>query len=331
MSYDSVPLVSVVITVYNGEKYLGDAIRSILSQDYANFELVICDDCSTDLSSKIIKDYERKDARIHYLKTDTNVGPFVAANQAIIKCNGKYIARLDADDIALPKRLSSQVDYLERNPSYKLIGSSYETIDEDGTVGVRVDNPHTHNEALIFSLFGNPIGHSTVMFSKEFAQRFGFYNEERRKSQDYKLYLDVTRQGGKIGNLNKVLSQYRTHSENITNSFKGPQYKNEQVQFGLDINTEFHKDLLGYNPDRNQLEIVKRGFLGETNGLTKLDKLTALVYLRKLKKKSQKSSRQIWQDSSSQSILEKYVDLTIELLLSDKWTKGFARLLIYKT
>ena len=114
-------LISVIMSVYNGEKYLVQAIDSILNQTYQNFEFIIIDDCSTDNSSHILQEYAQKDSRIKIIKKEKNIGikGFIKnLNLGISLAKGKYIARMDADDISLPERFQKQVDFLENNDDY---------------------------------------------------------------------------------------------------------------------------------------------------------------------------------------------------------------------
>ncbi len=121
-------MVSIIMPVYNSSGYLSDAIESILSQTYSDFEFIIIDDASTDNSIEIIYSYH--DPRIVLLKNDINLGVTHSLNKGIKHARGKYIARMDADDIALPQRIELQVDFLEKNPEFILVGSFFEVIPE---------------------------------------------------------------------------------------------------------------------------------------------------------------------------------------------------------
>ena len=131
------PLVSVIMSVYNGEKYLVQAIDSILNQTYQNFEFIIIDDCSTDNSSHILQEYAQKDSRIKIIKKEKNIGikGFIKnLNLGISIAKGKYIARMDADDISLPERFQKQVDFLENNPEITLVGAQLNLINEQNKI-----------------------------------------------------------------------------------------------------------------------------------------------------------------------------------------------------
>jgi len=114
--------VSIVMSVYNAQKYLDEAIESILNQTYSNFEFIIINDGSTDKSLEIIENYAKKDSRIIVINRE-NKGLIYSLNEGIRKANGKYIARMDADDISLPQRLEKQVEFMEKNKNIGICGT----------------------------------------------------------------------------------------------------------------------------------------------------------------------------------------------------------------
>ena len=124
------PLVSIVLPVYNGERYLAASLDSVLAQTYQNWELVIINDGSTDGTENLILNYP--DKRIKYLPNDSNKGIIFSLNRGLQESKGVYIARLDADDIALPNRFEKQVEFLSENTDYALCGSYFQTIDSNG-------------------------------------------------------------------------------------------------------------------------------------------------------------------------------------------------------
>ncbi|GAH00514.1 unnamed protein product, partial [marine sediment metagenome] len=132
--------VSAIMANYNKAEYLPEAIESILSQTHANLELIIIDDCSTDGSKKIIESYASKDCRIYPIFNNKNEGPPVSRNKGLKIASGKYIAILDSDDIALPRRLDIQYNFLEKHPEFFLVGGGAIDINEDGKE-IRVNRP----------------------------------------------------------------------------------------------------------------------------------------------------------------------------------------------
>src|ERR1700681_1475187 len=133
------PLVSVVLPVYNGERYLTQSINSILFQTYSNWELIIINDGSSDNTENLILNYP--DKRIKYISNDGNKGIIYSLNKGLEKAKGEFIARLDADDVALPFRIEKQVEFLTENTDYAMCGSYFQTIDSNGKILKNVTFP----------------------------------------------------------------------------------------------------------------------------------------------------------------------------------------------
>ncbi len=161
------PLVSVVMSVYNGDLYLREAIESILNQTYTNFEFIIINDGSIDKSSEIIKEYS--DPRIKLIEHE-NQGLARSLNKGIRMSNGEYIARMDSDDISFPTRLDKQVHFLLDNPDYVVVGSKAIII-EKGGAEIFYHESYTAWEDIKTRLIKNPIFHSSAMFRKEIAKK----------------------------------------------------------------------------------------------------------------------------------------------------------------
>ena len=117
------PLVSVLIPCYNCEKYVEEAVMSIIEQSYSNLEILVIDDGSTDNTGSILQELAQKDSRIRYIKNETNLKLIRTLNKGIDLCRGKYIARMDADDISLPTRIVKQVNFLEKHPDIGIVGT----------------------------------------------------------------------------------------------------------------------------------------------------------------------------------------------------------------
>ena len=178
------PSVSVVMPVYNEERYLPQAIESILGQTYQDIEVIIVNDGSSDRSEDIILSYH--DPRIRYVKQD-NRGLAVSLNHGLSLARGEYIARMDADDVSFPLRLERQVSFLENNAAYVLVGTWAEIWSEEQKT--RRIHKHPSSDALLrtFLLFDNPFVHSSVMFRTEVARRIGGYaaGDTGRFAEDY--------------------------------------------------------------------------------------------------------------------------------------------------
>ncbi|WP_334124749.1 glycosyltransferase [Empedobacter brevis] len=210
--------ISVVLPVYNGELYLKEAISSILNQTYSDFELIIINDGSTDNSLNIIHSFD--DNRI-VLIDQSNQGLAKSLNNGLRKAKGKFIARMDADDIALPQRFEKQIQYLEKRTDVKLLGTAIDMIDKDGNV-IATDVPYIGNSFLkkFLQKIGNPFKHPTVIFDREIALNVGGYNEDIGKYfEDYFLWNEIAHHG-KIEILNEVLLKYRVTPGSIMSSVK---------------------------------------------------------------------------------------------------------------
>lgn len=180
-------LVSVIMSAYNAEKYLKDAIDSILNQTYHNFEFIIINDGSKDKTLSIIESYT--DERIKVI-SHNNIGLTKSLNVGLKNAKGKYIARIDADDISTPNRISLQVNYLEEQPEIALLGSNYCMYDKKNKSIEYVAIPTSNNKLKKFlAIRGTPFRHSSVMFRREIANELGGYNEKFRHAQDYEFWI----------------------------------------------------------------------------------------------------------------------------------------------
>lgn len=208
------PLVTVLMSVYNGEKYLSEAIESILNQTYKNFEFLIIDDGSTDSSKKIVKSYN--DSRIKLIENEENIGLTRSLNKGIELSKGKYIARMDADDISFPERLEKQVDFMENHEDVAVCGSWFRVIDDKGNLLSEVKTQINH-EFLFFELFfKNPMGHATTIMRKSVIEHIGRYDPDYVRTQDYDLWFRIIESGYKIHNIDRILIYYRKHENMVS-------------------------------------------------------------------------------------------------------------------
>lgn len=207
------PRVSVIMSVYNGEKYIREAIDSIMNQTFKDFEFLIIDDGSTDSSPEIVRSY--CDPRIRLFKQE-NAGLTKSLNRGLNLANGKYIARQDADDISLPLRFEKQIEFLDKHPDVVLSSSNIEFIDDRGK-SLGISNRAVDPELIAwYLLFYNHIGgHSQVMFKRKSVMDLGGYSEDFCYSQDYELWLRLAK-SNKIVILPDVLVKWRKHDDNIS-------------------------------------------------------------------------------------------------------------------
>lgn len=204
--------VSILMPVYNAEQYVAEAIDSILSQSYRDWELIIINDGSTDSSESIITQYE--DSRIYYIKNPVNLRLIKTLNKGIDYCHGEYIARMDADDVALPDRLKEQVEFLDSHADYLMCGTNAIVIDNDGNKTGKIKNLPDNDFLQINMLFSPPFIHPSVMIRREVLKE-NRYDEEYKHVEDYELWCRIANLG-KIANLNKDLLLYRWHDSNVS-------------------------------------------------------------------------------------------------------------------
>ena len=219
------PLVSIILPVYNCEQFVEEAIQSVLRQTFADFELIIINDGSTDNSLKKIKAI--KDNRI-ILIDQTNIGLPATLNKGILGSKGKYIARQDQDDISYPERLQLQIDLLETFPSVGMVGCWADIVDMNGAIKGCHRHP-ARNEQLKFALIGNsPFVHSSIMFRREVFDSVGLYtiDPKRQPPEDYELFSRISRTW-EIANIPKVMHIYREVSGSMSRVSENPFLKKQ--------------------------------------------------------------------------------------------------------
>ncbi|GAB4230629.1 MAG: hypothetical protein Tsb0034_02630 [Ekhidna sp.] len=213
--------VSVLMSCYNDARYVGEAIESVLSQSFDDFEFIIINDGSTDESESVIKSYF--DERIKYIN-QPNQGLSKALNKGLSLAKGEFIARLDSDDIAYPDRLEKQHQFLMLNPEYVLIGSAVENIDKDGNHVYDTIHPLTDQELRKKMQIHCPVAHTTAFYKRDIAIKCGGYYEPIKQFfEDHMLWYQMA-QHGKIGNLPDILMKYRLHPHSITEKNNSSEY-----------------------------------------------------------------------------------------------------------
>ncbi|WP_238916549.1 glycosyltransferase [Clostridium sp. YIM B02555] len=211
--------ISVVMPVYNAEKYLKESIESILNQTYENFEFIIVNDGSTDDSLNIIKRYSDMDDRIVIIDRE-NKGLVYTLNEGIDLAKGKYIARMDADDISLPDRFMKEFEFLEKNSEYSMV-STFITAFGNGYSDKEMRNfeiIHNKEDFEFIDLLcgGFVLCHPTVMIRRVLFQKYGKYDESYLYCEDLELWLRFMKNGVKIKNLSERLLMYRKNDDSKT-------------------------------------------------------------------------------------------------------------------
>lgn len=206
------PDVTVLMPVYNGDKYLRDAIESILGQTYRNFEFLILDDGSTDATASIIRSY--RDERIRFLTNPTRLKLSGALNRGMEEARGGLIARMDADDIARPQRLARQVEFFKTNREIGVCGA---WVRRFGNGKPRIDrNPTKSAEIRAYALFECPFSHPSVMLNRSFFAAAGLrYNGDFYPTEDYELWTRAVHVFP-CANIPEVLLDYRVHKGGMT-------------------------------------------------------------------------------------------------------------------
>ena len=214
-SRDPAPLISVLMPVYNGERFLAAAIDSILAQTFSDYEFIIVDDGSTDGSAAIISDYARRDRRIRPLRHETNLGQSSALNSGIAAARGEFVAGMDADDISLPERLRKQLDYLSSHPHIGAAGVFAREIDADSKPIREVAYPQAHASIIIGMLFGRAsLGGAYAVLRREDLLAVGGYNTKALVN-DWELWTRLANRT-RFANLPETLYLYRKHEASIT-------------------------------------------------------------------------------------------------------------------
>lgn len=205
-------LVSILMPVYNTAHYLQEALDSVLSQTFRDFELIVLDDGSPDNAEEILDTYD--DSRIVRYKGEKNAGLSNVLNVGLDMAMGKYIARMDSDDISMPNRLQVQVDYLEQHPEIDLVSVGMQLFGAKEEVWIREQDPE---KVKINALFHSPVLHASSVWRKESFEKHGLrFCQEMVPAEDYDLWARALLKGLKLVNLSEVLYKYRIHGSQST-------------------------------------------------------------------------------------------------------------------
>ena len=248
------PKVSAIMPAYNAEKYIKEAIESILSQTFGDFEFIIINDCSKDATEEIILSYT--DPRVVYIKNDENLRVARTLNKGLEIAQGEYIARMDADDISLPDRFEKQVKYLDTHPEVAVLGTNVEVFDEDGPIctGWSSTDPAQMKVDLFFSC---GLAHPSVMMRKNVIRELGGYDAQYEGLEDYQLWCRVAEKYG-VTTLPELLFRYRIHGGQVTKN-PSPEYLSRMRRL-----KEWQLSQLGLSMETTGAELFCNGKQPET-------------------------------------------------------------------
>jgi glycosyltransferase involved in cell wall biosynthesis len=209
------PVVSVVLPVYNAATHLPEAMQSLLTQTFADFEIIAVNDGSTDGSQRILEDFARVDSRVRILQRP-NTGIVGALNDGLAVARADLIARMDSDDVSRPTRFEKQVAYLTAHPECVLLGAQVQVIDPHGMPLYTSDLPagHAAVDAALMLGKGGTIRHPVAMMRRSAVESIGGYRQQYQWAEDVDLFLRLA-EVGRVANLPDVLLQYRQHCASV--------------------------------------------------------------------------------------------------------------------
>jgi len=246
-------LISVVMSVYNDEKFLAEAIESILRQSYRNFEFIIVNDGSTDGSASIISKFQKIDKRIVFIDRKENKGLPYSLNESIFLAKGGYVARMDSDDIAVEDRFERQINFLERRSDVDILGGQEALIDSEGLFLKSSKKPLLFNHIKKSAEFVCPVNHPTYMVRRNVYLMLGCYRTSFVYAQDYDFILRAIDYGFVIENMPDKLLYYR--------SFKGMHsiFKRQRQLYLARYALKLHKERVNRGEESSKtLEKLKR-------------------------------------------------------------------------
>lgn len=263
--------ISVIMGIYNCENTLKESIESIIKQTYGNWELIMCDDGSTDNSLKLAKEYEIRDKRIKVIRNTKNKGLAYSLNRCLEIAEGEYVARHDGDDICLPERFEKQISYIKKN-NFEFIGSYAKCFDEDGIWGeIKIkENPN------ILDVFSKSVFiHPTILIKKDVIKSVGGYTISpiTYRTEDYDLYNKLYSKGYKGGNLPESLILFRKDKAS---------YKRMKFRYRIDASKCRLKAWKSLNISKKYLPLVAMPVLKGFVPIAIIEKYQSIKFSKKL-------------------------------------------------
>jgi len=264
-------LISVIMPVYNAEKYVREAIQSILNQTYSNIEFIIIDDGSKDNSVLIIKEY--KDSRIRLYEREHR-GIVEQLNYGLEVANGNYIARMDSDDLCHETRIQKQFEYLSNNKNIQLVGTNHYYINQIGKIITEKKLPENHEDIIYMMPILNSIVHASILTTKGIYNQIGGYKKGEDYIEDHLFFLELIKKGYKLYNIQEPLYSYRLIDNSII-YMRQKEIREKSYWYGKEMIMQTYKpDSYDYNYSLGLLEYYKG------------DMKFARLYLKKAKKLS---------------------------------------------
>ncbi len=257
MSLDN-PKVTVLMPVYNGERYLREAMDSVLAQTFTDFEFLIINDGSTDCSVEIIRSYD--DPRIRLVHNEKNLKLVATLNKGFDLARGEYVARMDCDDISLPTRLARQVEFMEAHPEVGVCGTWAKEIDSEGKI-LRIWKSPVGGEMKKYIWRPTPIIHPTALFRRPVFERFK-YDHNYIHAEDLELWQRISNTV-RLDNLNEFLHLYRIHITSVTSLKRAAQLQSVYKAFVKFYGSEeiSYEEFLTVLYESNKLNPLQRAFI----------------------------------------------------------------------
>ena len=313
------PSISVIMAVKDGADYLEDALDSLSAQTYDNWEAIIVDDGSMDATAKILKSHQSRDARFILVANQQSMGLAASLNRALKSASGVFIARMDADDIALPNRFETQYNWLNNNPDHVLLGSNAILISADNQYLGCTDKANTDEQIRLNMLFENPFCHPTVMWRcQKNTNNSIVYDESFDTTQDWDLWLKFL-EYGKVANLKTALLKQRVHQGSIS-----AQKKDRQRLNSLRIQHQYFTQVFEEKEwDAKFFHDVNNIFMGDRNHIPTGDKSRAEIAIEVLALASEMQKKL---NATREATLYLFLDRAIRTGLYPPFATGWFKL-----
>ncbi|SFU80236.1 glycosyltransferase [Xenorhabdus koppenhoeferi] len=299
------PRLSVLMSVYNGEDYLAESIDSILSQTFEDYEFIIIDDGSTDSTSSILSSYAKKNMRIRIITNEKNIGLIRSLNKGLYMASSNLVARMDADDIAIPERFEIQMDFMRDHPNVAVCGGFTTYLENPAKGDVHAIN---HEDIVAECFFHCPFAHPTVIMRKDkILELTDGYDPNDLYAEDYGLWSRlVISKKIKFANINKSLLKYRTHPNNPRIEYKKKQKETandiqRKMFLSLGINIPLKDiDLLNHSEGKISIDNIKKcesWLLKIERSTDNMESIERIAFLKEIKDKKMYLWRRIRKNS----------------------------------